>query len=113
MEWHIFINDVTPARATVAGDLTFDDDSFPPVSLTSDDFTLEQVLSDVGSIQAPTIPFENVGADTVLVYGYAIVNTAGVLIAAARFNGAPLTIDVADTTPVVPVLSVDSLLPEV
>jgi hypothetical protein len=105
--WILYVNDVTPTHTTVRTDLTPDVTNFTEVSQSNSDFTLSFLDSAARTYykMAPYIYFQNTGLSTVNVYGYFIVDPVNPeLIAAARFDGAPLGIIPGDSIPVQPII---------
>lgn len=110
--WVVYVNDVTPGRATVLADLTLDDTNFPDFEKDSTDLATTSVSSDVGAIQGSVINFVNGSSGPIDVYGYAITDHAGtMLIAAARLDTAPTSVPAAGVLPVLPIIYSRSFLP--
>lgn len=91
IQYRLYTNDVTPTLFSVVGD--FSEAAFGgyvPVALTVADFGLVQVLNHVGIIQAAAIAFQNTSGGNVTCYGYFVLDDQGNVLAAARFDSAPL-----------------------
>jgi len=103
--WCIYTNDETPDRTTVLADLTIDSADFAPVQIDSTGLPTQGIASDVGSIQGPAINFTNGGGSSVNCYGYAVLDsTQSFLVAAARFDSAPISVASGGALPVIPIL---------
>ena len=89
---HLFVNNATISRATTLGDLTeATHTGYAAITLDNTDFTTTGVVSNTGYAIAPPISFANSSGGDVSAYGYYITDTAGTkLLAAAKFDGAPL-----------------------
>lgn len=110
--WGLYTNDVTPARDTELADLDVDITNFVTVQKDQTDLSTQSVTSDTGSIQGPPITFTNTGGAPVDVYGYAILDsTQTQLVAAARFDVAPITVGPGSDLPVIPIYLSRSQLP--
>jgi len=103
--YHLFTNNVTPDRDTVLADLTDATwTGYAPITQTFTDYTITGVAGHAGYAIAAPISFSNGSGSPVTTYGYYVTDSGEtVLLAAARFDGAPLTIAAAGTLPVVPV----------
>lgn len=103
--WRLYENNVTPTLATTVADLTLSSTSWGRIQVDVSSFTLEQVTSHVGTIQAPNITFTNSTGSSKTVYGYALLNPAeDMLIGVARFDDAPRVIPNGSTTSVTPII---------
>jgi len=104
LQWQLFSNDVNPTLDSVLDDfvlIDWDD----PIELSSGDFIGEQLINHVASITAPNAVFENASGVDKEVYGYVVMDNAGVLlIAAARFPGAPITVPNTGSQAVIPII---------
>lgn len=107
--WKLFESNTVPTAASVLADFTFADDSWGEIQVAPGDFSLSQVSAHQASMQAPNIVFTNTTGAIVQVYGYAIVNPAKTkILAAARFDDAPIALDLGSALPVVPVIGSQS-----
>jgi len=105
VRYHLFTNDFTPDRDTVLADLTEAAwTGYAYVDVAPGDFATSGVAGHVGYIQAPPITFDNGSGADQSAYGYYVTNVAGTkLLAAARFDSAPITKPDGDQFTVIPV----------
>jgi len=103
--WHIFVNDVTPDRDTELGDLTEASFSgYAEQTVLGTAFIADGVVGHVGFKVAAPIAFLNSSGSPVDVYGYYVTDAGGtILLAAARFDAAPVTKEDGESIIVVPV----------
>jgi len=103
---HLFENNVTPDRDTVLGDLTECSwAGYAVVDVPVADFILQGVVAHVGGIQALPVAFTNGSGGAVDVYGYFITDeTDTYLLAVARDPAAPVSVAIAASYLVVPIL---------
>lgn len=107
--WRLFENNKTPAAGDVLADYTLSDDAWGEIQVDPGDFTIQQVSAHQGSIQALNIVFTNGSGGPVAIYGYCILNAAKTkLIAAVRFDDAPIALADGAQLPVVPILGSQS-----
>ena len=103
-KYHLFTNNAMPGPATVLADLT--EASFPgyaSVTVTSGGWTSSGVSGHVGYKIAPAITFTNSSGSSVSVYGFFVTDSTGtILLAAARFDAAPIVIPNGGTQQVIP-----------
>ena len=108
--WKLFENNVTPDSDSVVADFTFATAAWGEIQVPLASFTLQQVAAHQASIQAPDITFTNGDAIAVTLFGYVVTNAAKTkVIAAARFDDAPITLAVGSPFAVTPVLGLESL----
>lgn len=104
LQWQLFSNDVTPTLDSVLDDFTLIDWD-DPIELASGDFVGEQLVAHVASITAPNAVFENASGVDKEVYGYVVMDPSGVLlVAVARFPGAPITVANGGSQAVIPII---------
>jgi hypothetical protein len=107
--WKLFTNDFTPAVGNVLADFTFASATWAELQVAPAAFTITQLAGHQASIQANNIVFTNSGGSIVSVYGYAITNTAKTkIVAATRFDDAPIVMDLLAQLPVTPILGMQS-----
>lgn len=105
LTWALYENDVQPDLDSVLSDFTLSDPTWGQAILDAADFTNSLVNLHIGTLQAPNIKFKNTTAATVTVYGYVVFNQVGnVLIAANRFEAAPVTLVVNATQTVTAII---------
>lgn len=103
-QYKLYSNNVTPTVATVLSDLTelSGPSGYSVIGQSASDFTLTGVSGNKGYALAPSISW-TLGAYPISVYGYFITDAAGtVLLAAARFDDAPIDVTsgaIVTTTP--------------
>lgn len=104
--YDLFINDFTPTLDSQLSDFNRAVWSgYAPINVPIADWTTENVAAHLGTLSAPDIVFFNTSPSNVTVYGYYVKDsTNGILIAAARFDLAPVTIVPGDGLPVTPLL---------
>jgi len=105
VRYHLYTNNLTPDLDTVLGDLTEAAwTGYASVTKTFSDYTISGVAGHAGyAIAAPT-SFSNGSGSPVNTYGYYVTDSGStLLLAIARFDGAPLSIAAAGSLPVVPV----------
>lgn len=102
--YHLFTNDVTPDRDTELAGLTEAAWSgYAAASLDETDFPTESVAGHNGSILGPAVAFLNSSGSPVDAYGYYVTDVANsMLLAAARFDDAPISKADAESFLVVP-----------
>ena len=93
----LYTNAVTPARATVAGDLTEAAGSgYARAALPAASWTFTAGASPPGRLAHPLVTFTFTAALGAPVYGYGLIQTtSGILVAAERFPAGPYPITVA------------------
>lgn len=103
--YQLYDNDVTPTDLSVLGDFSLAGWPTPgSFTLGNIDYTLRGVAAHAGYAIAPPIAFLNSTGMDQVAYGYRVLDTGlTILLAAARFDGAPLTIHDGDSLTVVPV----------
>lgn len=89
----LFKNDIDPDKATVVGDLTEADwTGYASVDMDDTDFTLTGISGDAGYALAAPITFANGSGSAKSAYGYYVTTQDdATLLAAARFDSAPIT----------------------
>ena len=111
--WRLFENDVVPSADMVKADYTLSDDAWGEIQVAPGDFDIQQVSAGQGSIQALNIVFQNGSGGPLNFYGYVILNAAKTkVIAAARFDDAPISLADFGKLPVVPILGAQSYYPD-
>jgi hypothetical protein len=105
-KWSIYTNDKSPTGRSVLSDFTLSQVDFDVFTRTSVDLVLGQVIAGIGTIEGPLLKFKNLAVADRVVYGYVITNDFGtILIAAGRFDAAPVTVLPGDYVLVQPVYS--------
>lgn len=105
MYWRLYTSNTTPAKGDTLATYTLAATGWGRIQVPVGSFTLTQVAADIGSIQAPNIVFTNTTGGTINVYGYVIYEPTGnKLVAAARFDTAPIAVLNGGTLVVTPVL---------
>jgi hypothetical protein len=107
IHFRLFTNNITPGRGDTLGSYTEAAwTGYAAVALGAGSFTIQSVVAHLGSIQAPGITFSNTSAGAQTAYGYFITTDSDTtVLAAARFDGAPLTlIPLVGTLVVTPIL---------
>jgi len=105
MYWRLYENNVTPSLADTLATYTLSDTAWGRIQVALASFTLTQVAAHIGSIQAPDIVFTNGSGGSKNFYGYVIYEpTTNKLVAAARFDAAPLVVANGATVTVTPIL---------
>jgi hypothetical protein len=103
--WGLFSSNTTPTKGSVFADFTMWNTSYGRKQVAVGSFTLQQVAANIGSIQAPDEVFTNGSGGSLNAYGYIIyVPTTNEIIAAARFDSAPLVVANGGTVVVTPIL---------
>lgn len=93
LQYRLFVNNVTPSKATVLADLTEESTGgYTRVLVATGDWASYSVTAHVGTALAPPISFTPSGA-TWTTYGYYVVDqgTGTQLLAVCLFDSAPLT----------------------
>lgn len=105
--YHLFTNDVTPDESTVLAGLTEAAwTGYAAVPQDIGDFTFEYITGGVGTIIAGPFAFGNGSGSPQLAYGYYITMNSGAdLLAAARFDLAPVTVPDPGGYTILPILS--------
>ena len=106
----LYTNDLTPGVGTVLGDFTEQGSGtgYAAITVAAADFSLTGVSGNIGTVQASPVTFTASGGAWT-VYGYYVTNTGNdKLLAAARFDGAPITVPDGGTRVVVPIFSLQS-----
>jgi hypothetical protein len=111
--WRLFTNNITPTRSNVLSDFTEAIFSgYAPWFQQWTDFTLNGVSGNTGYAIAPPVAFSNSSGSDQQVYGYFVTDTGNTMVvAAARFDGAPVTIPNGSSIAVVPTWGDVSQLP--
>ena len=106
LSFHLFTNNATPNRETTLGGLTEATwTNYSPILVSGGSFTLFGVAGHRGHLSAADISFLNDSGGTQTAYGYYITDGDGMdplLLAAARFDDAPLARDDQDSWNIVP-----------
>jgi hypothetical protein len=109
--WRLFESNTTPSLADTIATYTLSLTSWGRIQVPLASFTLEQVFTHIGQIQAANITFTNTTGATKTVYGYIITDAAETkLLGTARFDAAPVTVLNGGTVVVTPTLGDQSLL---
>lgn len=105
VKYHLFTNNVTPTLAdTVATYTEASWTGYAAVSKTFTDYTINGVSGHNGFAIASPIAFSNTSGSSQNAYGYYVTDSGGtILLAAARFDSAPVSIPNGGSTSVVPV----------
>jgi len=107
VKYHLYTANVTPTRSTVLTDLDASEASwtgYAAVTQTWTDYTINGVAAHNGYALAPPISFANTSGSTQNPYGYYVTNTGStILLACARFDGAPTPILTGTSLLLVPV----------
>jgi len=104
VQYRLFVNDVTPDRDSVAGDFTQAAWSgYAPINIDVADWTAVTPTIHKGKVTHDDINFANSSGSDENAYGYYVVTLAGLLLAAMRFDGAPLIVPAGDILAVRPV----------
>lgn len=102
--WALFVNDVEPAVDNETSDFT-KAAAWGQRTLDDTDFTLEQVVANVGTIQGNSIFLENDTGGPVDVYGFIVVEPiTQKLVMVHRYPTAPITVADGAEIPMTPVL---------
>jgi hypothetical protein len=106
LKYRLFVNNLIPTLSTTLAGITEAAwAGYNPFTLTWADYTLHGVSSHTGYGISPPILFANASGAGVQAYGYYVTNNANsILMAIARFDGAPITIPDGGTYSVFPVL---------
>jgi len=105
MYWRLYTSNTTPAKSDTLATYTLAATGWGRIQVALASFTLQQVAADIGSIQAPNIVFTNTTGGSITVYGYVIYEPTGnKLVAAARFDAAPVVVPNGGTVVVTPAL---------
>lgn len=104
VKYRLFTNNYTPTLSDVVGDYTEAAwTSYAAITQAWADFTINGVSGHNGFALAPPISFSNGSGSPVSAYGYFVTDSTGaILLAAARFDSAPVTIAAGGTALVVP-----------
>lgn len=105
VKYHLFTNNVMPTLADTVSTYTEAAwTGYAAVSKTFSDFTINGVSGNLGFAIASPIAFSNSSGSSQAAYGYYVTDSAGaILLAAARFDSAPVSIPNGGSTSVVPV----------
>lgn len=104
--YDLFINDYTPTLdSTLANFNRAVWSGYAPIQVPLANWTTENVAAHLGTLSAMDILFFNTSPSPVTVFGYYVKDsTDTVLVAAARFDLAPVVIGVGNNTSVTPLL---------
>lgn len=105
IKYHLFTNNVTPDLGDIVSTYTEAAwTGYAAVAQSFSDYAINGVSGHNGFAIATPISFSNSSGGSVNAYGYYVTNTAGTkLLAAARFDSAPVSIPNSGSTQVVPV----------
>lgn len=103
---HLFTNNITPTRNTVLDDLDLAVfTGYAAVTVLLADFVLSGVTAHTGFLIAAPVAFLNSSGAPVSCYGYAVTEVGGAeLLAAARFDAAPISKADGESFLVTPIL---------
>lgn len=105
VRYHLFTNDITPDADTELIDFieaTWED--YASVLVDGADFSLNGVTANRGTILAAPISIEQTGVGTNSAYGYYVTDSGStVLLAAARFDSAPVNKDQGEHWVITPI----------
>lgn len=106
LTYHLFDNDVSPSlEDTLATYHQANWSGYAPQTVVQSDFFISEVVAHLGGIEAGPLNFLNTSPANVTVYGYYVTDvTTGTLVAAARFDLAPITIPVGGGYAITPQL---------
>lgn len=91
--WQLYQNDIDPQLDSVLADFTLADATWGQALVILADYSFLAVTLNIGTIQAGPVSFSNATGMDQDIYGYVVYDfTTSHLIAAARFDGAPLTV---------------------
>jgi hypothetical protein len=104
--YDLYMNDYTPGLDSNLGNFVRGNWSgYIPQFVPMAAWTVSLISAHVGSLSAAPIPFTNPSIGPVQVYGYFVKDASNtVLVAAARFDLAPITIPVGNVFTVVPLI---------
>lgn len=104
--YDLFINDYTPTLDSTLADFNRAVWSgYAPIQVPAAAWINENVQAHLGTLSADDIVFFNTSPSNVTVYGYYVKDASDtILIAAARFDTAPVVIASGDGWPVTPLL---------
>jgi hypothetical protein len=108
--YNLFINDINPGVESVLVDFQIANWSgYASVTVPAAAWSLQVVEGDVGKFQADPILFFNTSPGDRVTYGYYVTDSSNTdIVAAARFDLAPVTIRRGDAYPVLPLLGLYS-----
>lgn len=104
--YDLYRNNVTPSLASTLADFQRANWSgYAPVTIPAILWNVQMVAGNVGQFQAPIVLFGNSSPTDQAAYGYYVKDaTNTILVAAGRFDLAPVTIRRGDAYPVLPLL---------
>jgi hypothetical protein len=109
--WQLFTVNVTPSLSDTLATYATLPGSWAKVQLAASAFTLQQITVHVGTVQAANHTFTNTTGSPVDVYGYLVIDaTDSKIVAAARFDGAPIVVPAGGTISITPILGDESEL---
>jgi len=112
LTWHLYGNDLTPARASVLADFLLLDAELGVNTFDYSELPATGVASNIGVILRPEAVYTNSSGSDQSVYGWVVTDIAdGKAICAARLDGAPFIVGDGTTFTIVPELSARSFLP--
>lgn len=102
--YHLFTNNVTPDRDTVAADLTEAAwTGYVDIDVDDTDFGMPSVAGHIGAAVAPDIAFVNASGGSQSAYGYYVTAQGDTeILLAVRFDSAPVAQDDGDSWLVTP-----------
>lgn len=104
--YHLYVNNHTPGVGTTLASLTEATYSgYAPILVAAANWTVSAVVGHVGELEAPAIVFRNTSTAARSAYGYFITDQTGTqYVAAARFDEAPVRVEIGDFFNVDPIL---------
>jgi len=105
-KYRLFINNLTPNRGTVLGDMTpATFTGSDPIIVAAGDFSIGTTVGHVGTRIAPPIAFTNGSGGDTSAYGYYVTDADDTnLLFAARFDAAPVTKADGESFIVIPII---------
>lgn len=103
--YRLFTNNVTPDQATVLGDLTEAAwTGYAPITVIGSEWTPNDPVGGVGLLLHPPIAHVNSSGSNQSAYGYYRLDENGDLMAACRFDAAPVTKANGESWTIIPIL---------
>ena len=104
--YHIFTNDHNVTLTdTLASFTEATYSGYAPINVAAAAWSMTSVTNHLGGIAAPTIAFFNISGSSYKAFGFFVTDTTGAqLVAASRFDDAPITVAPGAFVPVVPEL---------
>jgi hypothetical protein len=107
VNYHLYTNNHLPGLSDTISTYTEAAWSgYAAISVADTAFTFTQVTAHVGAVQAPNISFTNTSGSAQSVYGYFVTDSTNTyLLAAAQFDGAPISIPNGNAQAVTPLFA--------